>query len=168
MQSEVIAEAVAKPGASVTPEQVREVVARACPVGNYVGKRVLIIVPDATRTAPVGLLFKSLYAQVGAACAACDVMFALGTHPPMSEEAMDARLEISASQRQEEYGRVRFFNHEWDNPEALTTVGTISADEIGTLTSGRFAMEVEVRLNRRLFDYDQTHVLTALASYDLG
>src|SRR5215210_4594181 len=97
----------------VTAEQVREIVTQACPAKDYKGKRILLIVPDATRTAPVGMLFKTVHAQIGAATAACDVMIALGTHPPMSEEAMLARLEITAQERQGTYGRVQLLNHEW-------------------------------------------------------
>ena len=46
--------------------QVAEIVAQACPVESYRGKRVLLIVPDGTRTAPVGLMFKTLHRQIGA------------------------------------------------------------------------------------------------------
>ncbi len=150
---------VAASGASVTPGHVSEVVARACPADNYQGKRVLLIVPDATRTAPVGMLFKAIHAQIGAATAACDVMVALGTHPPMSEAAICERLEITLEERQEKYLRVQLFNHEWDNPAALKTIGTISAAEISDLTNSLFAMEVEVKINRRVFDYDQIIII---------
>lgn len=140
---------------SVTPEQVGDVVARACPAANYKGRRVLLIVPDATRTAPVGLLFKTLHEQIGSVTAACDVMFALGTHPPMTGEAMLARLEITAEERRGRYGHVQLLNHEWDNPSALEAIGAISSDDISALTGGLFAMDVEVKVNRRVFDYDQ-------------
>ena len=46
-------------------------------------------------------------------------------------------------------------NHEWDNPQALAFIGTIPSGEISELSGGLFAMDVEVRVNRRLFDYDQ-------------
>jgi lactate racemase len=58
------------------------------------GKRVLLIVPDSTRTAPVGQLFRVIHDQVGAATRSLDVMIALGTQPPMTEEAILRRLEI--------------------------------------------------------------------------
>ena len=44
----------------VTSEQVAEVVAKTCPAAAYRGQKVLLIVPDGTRTAPVGLLFKTI------------------------------------------------------------------------------------------------------------
>ena len=158
MSQDVISE-VGSDGRAVTPEQVRAVVARACPAADFQGKRVLLIVPDATRTAPIGLLFKTVHAQIGAAAAACDVMIALGTHPPMTEAAICDRLEITAEERRGEYGNVQFLNHEWDNPAALTTVGTITAQATSELTGGLFAMDVEVKVNRRVFDYDHLFII---------
>src|SRR5512141_1349709 len=107
----------------VTREQIVEIVANACPVAAYEGKRVLVIIPDGTRSGPVGLVFAGLCEQVGAAARALDVLVALGTHQPMSEAAICRRLEMSERQRAERYGRVRFFNHAWNKPEALVQVG---------------------------------------------
>lgn len=142
-------------GFSLSEEQVLETIREACPASEYQGKRVLLIVPDATRSCPLGMVFKGLFAQVGAATAAFDVMIALGTHPPMSEEAICHRLEISLDERRGEYGAVQFFNHEWNNPAALKQIGTISSAEIRALSGGLFSMDVPVTINRRLFDYDQ-------------
>ena len=146
---------VAEPNASVSPAQVAEVVAQACPTKDYTHKKVLVIVPDGTRTAPVGLLFKSLFNQIGEATDQFDILIALGTHQPMSEAAICGRLEISETDRKSTYGKVRFFNHAWDNPDALKRIGTISAKEISDLSDGLFSMEVPVDVNRLLFNYDQ-------------
>jgi nickel-dependent lactate racemase len=148
-----------KSGASVTPEAVAELVARACPEENYRGKRVLLIVPDSTRTAPVGLLFKTLHNRIGAVTRAFDVLIALGTHQPMSEQAICERLEISESERRKPYGRVQFFNHAWDKQSELKQVGTLTSDEVSQLTGGLFAMDVPVEINRMLFDYDQVIIV---------
>jgi lactate racemase len=142
-------------GLYLTNEQVLEVINEACPTSEYRGKKVLLIVPDATRTCPLGMLFKGTFAQVGTVAAALDVMIALGTHPPMSEEEICHRLEISMEERRGQYGTVRLFNHEWHNASALKYIGTISARDIEELTGGLFAMEVPVNVNRRVFDYDQ-------------
>jgi lactate racemase len=112
-------------------------------------------VPDGTRTCPLGMLFRGIFNQIGAEAAAFDVMIALGTHQPMSEAAICGRLEISIEERAQKYRIVRLFNHEWDNPSALKSIGTISAREISNLTGGLFAMDVPVTVNRRLFEYDQ-------------
>jgi lactate racemase len=142
-------------GSYLSSEQVLEMIREACPASEYRGKKVLLIVPDGTRTCPLGMLFKGIFDQIGVRAAALDVMIALGTHQPMSEEAICHRLEISVEERRAKYGTVRLFNHEWDNPPALKHIGTISAKEIKDLSGGLFAMEVPVNVNRRIFDYDQ-------------
>src|SRR5262245_33857422 len=109
----------------LTPEAVTEIVAKACPPDAYRNQRVLLIIPDGTRTAPVGLMFKTLHRQIASVTKAFDVLVALGTHPPMSEAAICERLEVPIAERRGKYRNVRFFNHEWDNPEALKEIGVI-------------------------------------------
>lgn len=140
---------------SVSPQKVSEIVASACPAKDYRGKKILLIVPDGTRTAPIGLMFQTLFQQLGAVTKNLDVLIALGTHQAMSEAAICERLEISETERREKYKSVRFFNHAWDNPEALRHIGTISADEISKLSGGLFAMDVPVKINKLVYDYDQ-------------
>jgi nickel-dependent lactate racemase len=100
-----------------------------------------------------------LHRQISDATKALDVMIALGTHQPMSEAAISQRLEISPEQRTSTYKHVRFFNHAWDNPTALTKIGAISAGEISALTDGLFAMDVPVEINKLVFDYDQLIII---------
>ena len=145
----------ARIGQSLDIPNVSELVGSALPVEDYRGKKILLIVPDSTRTAPVGLLFKTIYDQIGKSTEALDVMIALGTHPPMSEKEICERLEISEEQRQTRYESVKFHNHEWDNPDALREIGVIPASDISKLSGGRFEMELPVTINQRLFDYDQ-------------
>lgn len=139
----------------MTDSEVVALVAQQCPAESYRGRSVLLIIPDGTRTAPIGLMFRALFDQIGNETARFDILIALGTHPAMSDEAICGRLEITAEERRERYGKVRFFNHEWDNPSALQTLGIIPADEIRALSDGLFAMDVPVSINRRVLEYDQ-------------
>lgn len=143
----------------VAAEQVRQLVAQALPVAECRGKKVLLIVPDHTRTAPVGQMFKSIFAQIGPTTKELDVLVALGTHPPMSEEAICQRLEISVEQHRNEFQKVRFFNHEWDNPAALTEIGALTSTDVKELTDGLFAMDVPVEINRLIYNYDQVIIV---------
>lgn len=136
-----------------------EAVARACPAENYRGKRVLLIVPDGTRTAPIGRIFKPLFEQIGAVTRQLDVMIALGTHQPMSEEAICRRLEIPPEERRGRYAGIVFHNHAWDNPAALRQIGVIAADETRQLTNGLFSMDVPVEINRLVFNYDELIII---------
>ncbi len=150
---------IAKPEAAVSPQEVSALVSSACPADSSRGKRVLLIIPDGTRTAPVGLLFKAVFAQIGSAAKSLDILVALGTHQPMNEEAICGRLEISLAERRSTYAKVQFFNHEWNNPAALKNIGTIPARDIEELSAGLFSMDVPVEINKRVFDYDQIIII---------
>jgi nickel-dependent lactate racemase len=143
----------------VSASQAAEIIARAMPETEYRGKKVLLIVPDSTRTAPVGMMFKGIHRQVGKVAKSLDVLIALGTHIAMSEAAICERLEITEAERKSTYQSVRFFNHAWNEPQALKLVGTITRDEISQLTNGLFAMDVPVEINKLLFDYDQVVIV---------
>jgi nickel-dependent lactate racemase len=151
--------AVASEGAAVAPADIARVLDAAADVDRFRNKRVLVIVPDGTRTAPVGLVFHELYDRIGTLARRLDVMVALGTHQPMSEDAICARLGMSPAERQERFRDVAFINHEWNNPAALRQVGTITRDEVDALTDGRFAIDVPIEVNRRLFDYDELVII---------
>src|ERR671932_528525 len=62
-------------------------------------KRVLVIIPDGTRTAPIPLMFRLLYEQFGQRVAQLDYLIALGTHPPMVQEAIDHLVGVTEVQR---------------------------------------------------------------------
>lgn len=133
---------------------VEELLANALDRAGLAGRRVLAIVPDGTRTAPVPLLYRLLNEHLAPRAAALDYLVALGTHQPMPEPAMERLLGLPAAERARRYPKVRVFDHRWDDPDALRTVGVISAAEAERLTEGRLAREVPVRLNRLLDDYD--------------
>ena len=126
---------------------------------NYCGKRVLLIVPDNTRSGPIGEIFQMIFEGLEGRAAGVGVLFSLGTHQPMSEEQMCKRLALSAEQRQGRYAGVRFFNHEWDKPETFRSIGTISADRIGEISGGLFRETVNVAVNKLIFDYDELMIL---------
>ncbi len=146
-------------GVAISTEEVAALVAQAFPAAESRGKRVLCVIPDATRTAPVGLLFQSLFRQIGAEVKSLDILVALGTHQPMSEAAICQRLEITEAERAGAYKNVRFFNHEWNNPAALRQVGVIPSADIRELSGGLFSMDVPVEINKLVFEYDQIVII---------
>lgn len=150
---------IAPPGQVLSPDQARNLVARALPSADFAGKKVLVIVPDGTRTCPLGLVFKAAHAAIGGAAKAVDVMIALGTHVAMSEEAIAERLELSPEERSGPFKNVRFFNHEWDNPAALRQIGKITKDESLQLSDGLLAEEVPVEINAKLYEYDHLLII---------
>ena len=122
---------------------------------DLAGKRVLVIIPDHTRTAPIPLFFRLFHELIGEEVAALDYLVALGTHHPMSEEALNRLVGVTAEERRGKYAGVRIFNHRWDLPDTFVTLGIIPAIEVEELSEGRLSLDVPVRLNRLILDYDQ-------------
>jgi nickel-dependent lactate racemase len=135
--------------------EIRELVAEALSRTGLDGKRILVIIPDSTRTAPVPLMFRLFHEQLHDTVSALDYLIALGTHQPMSEEAINRLVGVTPEQRSGPYARTRIFNHRWDLPETFVTVGRISTAEIEEISGGLMHEAVEVRINRLVFDYDQ-------------
>jgi nickel-dependent lactate racemase len=119
------------------------------------GRRVLVLIPDGTRTMPMPLLFDVLDEAVGPRAAALDFLVALGTHAPMSDAQLSALVGRDVVNGRA--GARRVVNHRWDDPAAFATLGTIPAPEIEELTGGRLRRDVTVALNKLPLEYD--HVL---------
>ncbi|MBL8167379.1 MAG: DUF2088 domain-containing protein [Acidobacteria bacterium] len=139
----------------LTEAEVRELMVAALAQTPLDGKRVIVIIPDGTRTAPIGQMFRLFYELLGERVAALDYLIALGTHQPMSEDAINARLEISAAERATTYAKVKVFNHHWELPETFAELGVISQEEISQISDGLLNEPVTVKLNKLVFDYDQ-------------
>jgi nickel-dependent lactate racemase len=129
------------------------------------GQRVLVIIPDGTRTAPIPLFFRLFHQALSGRVAALDYLVALGTHQPMDDEALRHLVGISAEEQRTTYAGITIFNHRWDLAGTLVTVGTLPAAEsqghsygIEQLSGGLLAQEVPVTVNRLVLDYDQLFV----------
>jgi len=139
-------------------EKAGRLVGRFFAENDYSGKRILVLVPDNTRSGPVGDIFKIILDCVGQKTKAIDCLVALGTHQPMTDEQIRIRLGIRPDERSK-YASVKFFNHEWDRPETFTSIGKISADEIHKISNGLFREEVNVAINKLIFEYDEFFIL---------
>jgi nickel-dependent lactate racemase len=116
------------------------------------GKRVLVLIPDGTRTMPMPLMFDILERELGGRVAALDYLVALGTHVPM-DDAQLSRL-VGRPVVDGRAGTRRIFNHQWDDPSTFAGLGTIPAAVIAEVTGGRLSRDVPVALNRLAVEYD--------------
>jgi len=135
--------------------EVRELAIKALEGLNLDGKRVLIIVPDGTRTAPLPFFFRLFYEIMGRRVAVLDYLVALGTHPLMSEEGLNNLVGLTPQERAHTYQRVNIFNHRWDLPDTFRIIGTMSEKETRDLSRGLMRDEVPVAVNQMIFYYDQ-------------
>ena len=143
----------------ISKEQAQEAVGEFFSQNDYTDKRILVLIPDNTRSGPIGEIFKIIYEFIGTKAKAIDCLVALGTHQPMSEEQICTRLSMTPEEHKNKYATVKFFNHEWDKPETFTSIGKISADEIEQISEGLFREEVDVAINKLLFEYDEFFIL---------
>ena len=141
--------------ASLGEREVRELCRSAFAEIDVEDKRLLFILPDHTRTAPIDLMFRTLYELLADRAEKLDFLIALGTHPPMSDEAICRRVGITPPELSSRYARARFFNHHWDDPEQLISLGTLSAAEVEQISEGRMNREVEITINKMVLDYDR-------------
>lgn len=139
--------------------EIRQWIAQNVPLNEFRDQRVLLIIPDATRTAPLPLLWDALYRHLSSVVRQLDVMVALGTHPPLSETQFCRLLGITQDERDKVFATVGLYNHEWDEPSALMSLGTLSPEETREISGGLMSEEVPVTINARIRDYDKLLVL---------
>jgi nickel-dependent lactate racemase len=133
--------------------EIRAIVEEALASLQVDGKRVLIIIPDGTRTMPMPRMFDLFEELLEPRTAALDYLVALGTHPPMTDAQL-SRL-VGRTVVDGRAGRSHIFNHEWDDPASFSDLGIIPAGEIRQITHGLMDQDVPVKLNRLIYDYDQ-------------
>lgn len=127
-------------------------------------ERVLAIIPDKTRDDNTHQLFPiaaEFLTKRGAA--RFDALVAQGTHPPMSEAQKLAKI-----------GCTDFsgclFDHRWNEPEELITIGELSAETVRELTNGLIDHAVPVSLNKLLAPgvYDTVLVFGATVPHEVA
>jgi len=116
-------------------------------------KRVLVVVPDGTRTMPMALMFELLQEEIARRAAACDYLVALGTHPRMTDEQL--RCHFGRAVENGTCDGAKIFNHRWDVADTFAEIGTIPADEVADVSGKLLSEAISVRINRLIFAYDQ-------------
>jgi nickel-dependent lactate racemase len=123
------------------------------------GRRICVLVPDATRSGPLPLLLSAVHGALHGRVAGLTILVALGTHSAMDAEALAAHLGFTAGAVEDTYPSATIINHAWWDPEAFAHLGTIPASRISELSEGRLTEAVPVRINRAVVDHDVTLVV---------
>jgi len=69
----------------IQEDEVRAILQEGIPAHLIKGKRILVLTPDATRTAPLPMMIRSVHDVLSPYAARVDYMVALGTHRPLKE-----------------------------------------------------------------------------------
>ena len=130
--------------------------------GLFSGQKVLMLIPDHTRSLPLPELFRMVI-EVLNDVDQLDFMVALGTHPPLSEQQLLKLVGISQEERNTTFRKIGLFNHVWDDPTKMTSLGIMENDEIraiaGEIWHPSLPEKVDIRINRSILAYDQIVIL---------
>lgn len=129
---------------------------------QFAGQRVLILIPDHTRSLPLPFLFRSLV-EVLHDTRQLDFMVALGTHPGLSEDHLNQLVGITSEERETIYSQIGFLNHAWSDPNALMSIGVIEQDQIKQIAGDHWHAslpdQVDIRINKAIQSYDAVLIL---------
>jgi nickel-dependent lactate racemase len=130
--------------------------------GRFSGQRVLVLIPDHTRSLPTPLLFRGLAGLLQDA-RQLDVMVALGTHPALSPLQLERLVGITPDERRTTFRHIGLFNHAWDSPQELTRLGVVPAGEVRRIAAERWHPslpgDVEVRIHKAALEHDQVLIV---------
>lgn len=157
----IYSQAISPPNELLPDEQILETLQKGLD-GKFRNQRVLVLIPDHTRSLPLPFLFRALVGVLRDT-KQLDFMVALGTHPPLSEESIHKLIGVSAEERTTTFKHVGLRNHEWSTPSALTSLGIIQQDEIKEIAGRNWHSslpnEINIRINKAALEYDHVIVL---------
>jgi nickel-dependent lactate racemase len=159
---------IGSPDLDLSPAELREILEQTL-LRIAPGARVLAIIPDKTRDDNTDILFP-FAAEILATrqVAQFDALVAQGTHGPMTDEEKRSKIGFSDGKSAPALGQI--FDHEWNVPDELTTIGELSAAEVVRLTNGLISDPVKVNLNRRLAPgiYDTVLIFSASVPHEVA
>jgi nickel-dependent lactate racemase len=150
-------QAVASNNGLLTDAEIRRVLQTALE-GRHRNRKLLVLIPDHTRTLPLPFLFRTLAEILGDA-ARLDFLVALGTHPQLDENRLCDLVGITPAERADTFRRIGIYNHAWTDPAELVSLGILPDGRIRELAGKNWhpslAGDLDVRVNRRLPEYDR-------------
>ncbi len=148
-------------------EELRRIIEGGTPSDIYEGKKVLVLTPDPTRTAPLPMMVRAINEVIGRRSSRLDFMVAVGSHRILDEPQILSLYGLDSEDRRAAFAKNRFFCHRWDRSDTLVKVGEFSEQQIADLTEGRFRESIEITVNRLVFDYDLILILSPVFPHEV-
>lgn len=161
-------------GKTLSPDEIHQ----ALHIGldkRFTGKRLLVLIPDHTRSLPLPLLFRQLV-EVFKNTHQLDFLVASGTHPALSDDRLNQLVGISSVERlaliqgrgfgdQSTGGfpPIKLLNHAWNDPSSLVEIGSLSQDLVKEISGeswhASLGGDVPIRINKIVMEYDHILIL---------
>lgn len=100
--------------------------------GQFGRQKVLVLIPDGTRTLPLPFLFR-LLVEILHDTQKLDFMVALGTHPPLNKSQLRKLVGISTDEYHTTFKHIGLLNHTWQSDEDLLQIGILTQAQIKTI-----------------------------------
>ena len=143
------------PHRSVTDAELDAFVAEQLAGVDADGKRVVLVVPDATRSCPLPLMVSTVHRHLVDRVASLTCVIALGTHSYMEPDEIDRWFGVpEGSTLGELYPGMTVVNHEFKDPTQIVHIGTLTADRVHELSRGSMREQVAVEMNRHVAEAD--------------
>lgn len=132
-----------RPEADITDDELGQIVGDVLAMISA-DARVLAIIPDKTRDDNTHILFPATAKVLSTkGIQKFDVLVAQGTHGPMSASEKLAKIGLKEFPD-------NIYDHKWDDPTELVSVGKIASDQVRAITGGIYDEPIELTINKLL------------------
>jgi nickel-dependent lactate racemase len=138
----------------LAPDEIANYISRALTSVDVRGKKVTVIIPDSTRSCPIGLILTNLYSHWAEEAKSLTALIALGTHAAMTEDEINNFIFKGKTTTQSEFPKMSVVNHEWCEPETFVTIGEITPEKMREISLGALDTRVPIKINKLVIESD--------------
>ena len=146
----------------LTTAELDQFVAESLADFGAASEHVLVIIPDDTRTIPMPEVYAAICNELAPRVKRLTFLVALGTHPTMTDAELDRHL--GANWRRP---NVLVQQHDWQDPDELVHLGTISANVIDELSGGLLSEAVPVTIHRLAVEADRILIVNPVFPHEV-
>ncbi|MGV1009737.1 MAG: lactate racemase domain-containing protein [Dermatophilaceae bacterium] len=133
-------------------------VARSLAPLDLDGRRVVLVVPDGTRSCPLPLLMRVMHRHLAPRVGSLTAVIALGTHAYMEAAEINRLFGVGLQGQPADldtaYPGMTVVNHEWADPDILVKVAHLKGERIAELSEGRLSTGADIVINRHVVESD--------------
>ena len=152
--------------AALDPAQIAATIRATLDAWDVDGKRVVVLVPDKTRTCPLDVVFPLVLEALAPRVAGIDVVIALGTHEPLADDA--ARIHLGVAADATRTPKLRIHNHAWRTPSELVEVGRFTSSDVEAFSEGRLSLDVSLTINRHVAAAERVLILGPVFPHEVA
>ena len=142
----------------ISPDDLRTFVAEQFAGLDLDGRSLCLVIPDGSRVCPLPPIIDAVLAAVRGRVRSCVAVVALGTHAPMTDDALRSLVGTD---------ELTVVNHEWWDERAFTSIGMLPATAMLDLSGGRFGLDVPIRINRHVVESDITVIIGPVLPHEV-